>query len=195
MCIPENVHKMIKEEIVDTCSGEFVWYAMSATFGRELKAKTFLESNNVECFVPMRYEIVKDRSRGKVRKLVSVIKNLIFVYTTKDRIQSLKAELTYLQYLTRPVNGRNVPLIVPEYQMRQFIAICETQNESLQYVSADEINLERGTRVKIVGGAFDGVEGVFVKVRGKRKKHVVVLVQDVVAVAVELTDGYLKVLE
>ncbi|MBE6311010.1 MAG: UpxY family transcription antiterminator [Bacteroidales bacterium] len=187
---------MAEEKSINIVEDGLAWFAMSATFGRELKAKTFFESKDVTCFVPMRYEVVKDRKRDKVRKLVSAINNLIFVYTTKERIQSLKAELTYLQYLTRPVNGRNVPIIVPEYQMRQFISICETQNESLQYISVSEINLEKGTRVRIVGGAFDGVEGVFVKVSGKRKKHVVVLIQDIAAVAVaELTDGYLKVLE
>ena len=47
---------------------EAEWFAMSATFGRELKAKTFLEEQSVTCFVPMRYEIVKDRKEGKIRK-------------------------------------------------------------------------------------------------------------------------------
>ena len=56
--------------------------------------------------------------------------------------------------------------------------------------------MEKGTPVRIVGSAFDGVEGTFVKVNGIRKKRVVVLVQGIAAVMVaEFTDGYLQVLD
>lgn len=184
------------ENLEITENSEHAWYAMSATFGRELKAKSFLESNNVRCFVPMRYEVVSDRRKGKIRKLVPAIHNLLFVYTTKMRIQSLKECLGYLQYLTKPVDGRNVPIVVPEDQMRRFIAVCDTYDDHLVYLSPDEIRLEKGTPVRIVGSAFDGVEGTFVKVNGIRKKRVVVLVQGIAAVMVaEFTDGYLQVLD
>lgn len=174
---------------------EPAWFAMSATFGRELKAKAFLESKQVKCFVPMRYEIVKDKTQGKIRKLVPAINNLIFVYTTKERIQALKSVAGYLQYLTIPENGKNIPIIVPEHQMQQFIAVCDTYDDNLVYLSPNEIKLEKGTPVKIIGSAFDGVEGTFVKVDGVRKKKVVVLVQGVTAVMiVAFEDGYLQVL-
>ena len=172
---------------------ELVWFAMSATYGRSMKAKAFLESKQVKCFVPMRYEIVKDKTQGKIKRLVPAINNLIFVYTTKERIQQLKSVAEYLQYLTHPINGRNVPIIVPVEQMQQFIAICDTLDEKLEYLSPDEINLEKGTPVKIIGSAFDGVVGTFVKVHNGRKKRVVVLVQGVTAVMLaEFTDGYLQ---
>lgn len=174
---------------------EPAWFAMSATFGRELKAKTFLESKQVKCFVPMRYEIVKDKTQGKIRKLVPAINNLIFVYTTKERIQALKSVAGYLQYLTKPVGGKNIPIIVPEYQMQQFMTVCDTYNENLIYLSLDEINLKEGTPVRIIGSVFDGVEGTFVKVNKSRKKSVVVMIQGLTAVMIaEFEDGYLQVL-
>lgn len=189
MYVPEKNHLMNSEE-------KFSWFAMSATFGRELKARDFLEKNKVHCFVPMKYQIITDRKQGKVRKLVPAINNLIFVHTSKERIQELKGSLDYLQYLTMPVGGRNVPIIVPEYQMNPFIAVCETHDEKLVYLLPEEINLDKGTPVRIVGSAFDGVEGTFVKVNKRRKKQVVVLVQGVAAVMIaEFTDGYLQVLE
>lgn len=185
-----------EERTINISNEQPVWFAMSATFGRELKAKTFLESRQVECFVPMRYEIVKDKTQGKVRKLVPAINNLIFVYTTKDRIQSLKAAVEYLQYITKPENGKNIPIIVPEYQMQQFKAVCDTYNENLVYLSPNEINLKKGTPVKIVGGVFDGIEGTFLKVDKSRKKRVVVMIQGFAAVIIaEIEDGYLQVLE
>ena len=168
---------------------------MSATFGRELKAKTFLESHDVRCFIPMRYEIINDKN-GKTRALVPAIHNLLFAYTSKERIQSLKTGVGYLQYLTQHSEGRNIPIIVPERQMQQFISVCETHDEKLVYLAPDEINLEKGTHVQVIGGTFDNVEGTFVKIDRSRKKRVVVHLQGIAAVMIaDITDGYLKVLE
>lgn len=187
---------LLLEKLVKNKVDEPVWFAMSATYGRELKAKAFLESKQVKCFVPMRYEMIKDKTHGKIRKLVPAINNLIFVYTTKERIQTLKSAINYLQYLTKPVNGRNTPIIVPEYQMQQFMDVCDTYNESLVYLSPEEINLEKGTPVKIVGGAFDGIEGMFLSVNKSPKKRVVVLIQGLTAVMIaEFDNGYLQVIK
>lgn len=171
------------------------WFAMSATFGRALKAKEFLESRSVRCFIPMKYEVVSDGKHGKKRKLVPAINNLLFVYTTREHIQSLKSEVSYLQYLTRPEESRRVPVVVPERQMEQFITVCNSYNEKLIYLTPDEINLEQGTPVQIIGGAFDGVEGTFVKVEGIRNRRVAILVPGIAAVVIaDITRGCLKVL-
>jgi transcription antitermination factor NusG len=172
------------------------WFAMSATYGRELKAKTFLEQENIECFVPMRYEIQKDKKQTTTRKLVSAINNLIFVNTTRRHIQDVKSRLNYLHYLIKTVEGRNIPITVPEPQMQQFITVCNTYNDKLRYLSPDEVNLQKGTRVKIIGGVFDGVEGTFVKVATRRKKEVVIMVEGIIGVMLtHITDGYIQVLD
>lgn len=175
---------------------EKLWFAMSATFGREMKAKEFLEKNNVRCFVPLRYQLVKVRGKEKVRKLVPAISNLIFVHSTKGRIQALKSDLPYLQYHTMPKEGRNVPVTVPKEQMEQFMAVCNTYNENMIFHTPDELNLTEGTRVKIAGGTFDGVEGTFVRVEKGKHKHVVVLIEGIAAVVLaKVTDGYIQVLD
>lgn len=172
-----------------------VWFAMSAPYGRVLKAKALLDSKSVKNFIPMKYEMLCDKEGNKSRKLVPAISNLIFAYTTKETIQSIKQNVTFLQYLIKREDDRGVPIIVPDNQMEQFIKVCETHDEKLLYLAPDEIQLDKGTPVKIVGSAFDGVEGLFVRVKGKRKKQVVVLVQSVTAVVLaEFDDGYLQVI-
>ena len=172
------------------------WFAMSATFGRALKAKVFLESHSVRCFIPMKYEVFSDGNHGKKRQLVPAISNLLFVNTTRSCIQSLKTGLSYLQYLTRPDGTRRIPIVVPDCQMEQFISVCNTCNEKLVYLNPEEINLEKGTPVQIIGGAFDGVEGTFVKVEGFRNRRVVVSVPGITAVVVaDITNGCIKVLD
>ena len=191
-----NPMQTIADSRLRSSSEPFQWFAMSATFGRELKAREYLEGKGVRCFIPMRWQIVRDRRGGKVRKLVPAISNLLFACTTRQRIQSLKSMVEYLQYLTRPSDGKNVPVTIPDWQMEQFMRVCDTYNEKLVYLAPDEINLAGGTPVRIVGSAFDGVEGTFVRVGKGRKRQVVVLVQGVAAVMVaEFADGYLEVLE
>ena len=169
---------------------------MSATFGRALKAKEYLDSRSVRCFIPMKHEVVSDGKRGKVRKLVPAINNLLFVHTTRENIQSLKSEVDYLQYLTRPDGTRRVPIVVPDRQMEQFITVCDSYYEKLTYLNPEEINLAKGTPVQIVGGVFDGVEGTFVKVEGIRNRRVALLVPGIAAVVIaDITHGCLKVLD
>lgn len=171
-----------------------VWFAMSAPYGRVLKAKALLDSKAVKNFIPMKYEMFCDKAGNKTRKLVPAISNLIFAYTTKETIQSIKQNVPFLQYLIKREDDRNLPIIVPDKQMEQFIKVCETHDEKLLYLAPDEIQLDKGTPVKIIGSAFDGIEGLFVRVKGKRKKQVVVLIQSVTAVVLaEFDDGYLQV--
>lgn len=182
--------------VVQKVYEEVFWFAMSATYGRELKAKDFLEKNRVECFVPMRYDVVQKRGGKRIRQLVPAISNLIFAHTTRERIQELKPLVEYLQYKTMPENGRNIPIIVPEYQMQQFIAVCNTYNDKLIYLSPDEINLQEGTPVKVIGGIFDGIEGTFLRIEKGKRKKIVVLAEGVAAVVLtDFNDGYIQVLD
>ncbi|WP_288148501.1 UpxY family transcription antiterminator [Bacteroides acidifaciens] len=158
------------------------WFAMRATFCRELTAKELLEAESVETFIPMHYETHLVNGRKK-KILTPVVHNLIFVHTTKEIIQRIKTGIPYLQYITTPHDRRNVPIIVPEKQMQQFIAVSGTYDEQLLYLQPEELNLAQGTKVRIHGGAFDGQEGVFMKIKGRRNRRLVIAIQGVIAVA------------
>ena len=73
------------------------------------------------------------------------------------------------------------PIIVPDSQMRNFMAVSANYDESLLYFEPSELNIRKGTRVRITGGLFEGVEGEFVRVRNDRR--VVVTIEGVMAVA------------
>lgn len=155
---------------------------MRATYRRELEAKRLLDEQVIENFVPMRYEVVNEK-RQKKRRLVPVIHNLIFVHTTPAVMKQTKAAIPYLQYLTKIENARREPIIVPDEQMRRFIAVVGSGDEQLLYLEPGEIDLKRGARVRICGGALDGQEGLFQRVKGVRDKRLVVMIQGVIAVA------------
>lgn len=172
------------------------WFAMSAPYRRELIAKEFLRQKEVECFVPMKEALVEKRGGNKRRQMVPAIHNLIFVHTTKERIKALKQGVNFLQYCTRPQDGKNVPITVPERQMQQFIDITNAANADITYLRPEEIDIKKGTRVRVHGGVFDGTEGYFVKVQGKRSRRVVMLIEGITAVALtEISTDFLEVLD
>lgn len=172
------------------------WFAMSAPFRNEMRAKALLDSRGVENFVAMCHRIFIDSRGRKLRKEMPAVSNLIFVRSTRAELQLLKAKVEYLQYKVRPENGKNVPIVVPDEQMQQFMAVCKSRSEQLIYLQPDEVDLRKGTPVRVVGGAFDGVEGLFVKVKGIRSRRVVISVQGLATVAMaEIGDGLIEVLE
>lgn len=179
----------------DNSLDQIVWFAVSAPHRQELKAQKLFDLHHIECFVPMRHEVVECRGKKKCN-LIPAIHNLLFVKTSRRILQQLKTGISYVQYKTRPENGLNVPIIVPNDQMVQFIAICETCDDDLLYLQPGEVDLQQGTRVKILGGTFDGIEGVFVEMKGRSEKRVVVLVEGLTAVAMaEVTPDMIQVME
>lgn len=157
------------------------WFAMRATYRREVKAQEYLVSKGMEVFLPMK-TVIKV-VRGIKRKLkVPAINSLIFVKAEKGRLQEVKMGVEYLQYLTRREDGRNVPIVVPEREMVQFIQVVQDDTIEKRFFAPGEVNLAAGTKVKVHGGPFDGYEGVLVKVKGKRKRQFCLDIPEVVTV-------------
>lgn len=156
------------------------WYAMRATYRRELEAVRRLEAAGLGCFIPMQYHFRLKRGR-RVRELVPVVRNLLFVHARQRELQKMKRELFYLQYITDTRSHEKI--IVPDIQMQRFIAVAGTYSDQLLYFQPGELNLSKGTKVRITGGEFAGYEGTFLKVKGARDRRVVIAVEGVIAVA------------
>ena len=157
-----------------------IWYAMRATYRREPDAMHLLEKEKLGCFIPMQYKVSIRKGR-KVRVLVPVVHNLLFVHARPSDVKRVKSQVSYLQYITDTRSGRKI--IIPDSEMQRFIAVAGTYNDHLLYFQPDELNLSKGTKVRVIGGDFAGQEGIFLKVKGARDRRVVVEIQGVIAVA------------
>ena len=146
-----------------------IWYAMRATYRREPDAMRLLEKEKLGCFVPMQYKISIKKGK-KVRVLVPVIHNLLFVHACPSEVKRIKSQVTYLQYITDTRSGQKI--IISDSEMQRFIAVAGTYNDHLMYFQPDELNLSKGTKVRITGGDFEGQEGIFLKVKGARDRRV-----------------------
>lgn len=171
------------------------WFAMRVTFRRELTVKSKLDEAGIECFVPMQRKVKVVKGR-KVSVMEPVIHNLIFVHAARKDVHQFKSQVSYLQYMTRRNETKNEPIIVPEWQMNDFIKVSTSAVDNLIYLDSNEMLIEKGTPVRIHGGSFDGVTGTFVKIKGKRSRKIVLTIQDVVSVAIDvLSYNYLEILE
>lgn len=159
----------------------YQWFAMRATYKREFTAQEYLQGKGIEVFIPLKREIKV--IRGIKRKVtVPAINSLIFVKAQKEVLQQAKMGVEYLQYITRKAEGKNVPIVVPERQMEQFIRVVQDDTIDKTFLSPSEVNLAVGTKVRVHGGAFDGMEGTLVKIKGKRKKQFFIDIEGLVAV-------------
>ena len=139
-----------------------------------------LEAEGVEHFIPMRRQTQTIRGR-QVSRLVPAIRNLIFVHARPETVRRIKARAAYLQYIPDAATGRMI--VVPDDQMRRFIAVAGSCDDRLLWLRPEEVNWSRGMRVRVTGGPFCGQEGVLVKVKGARDRRVVVAVEGVVVIA------------
>lgn len=164
-------------------NADIKWFAMRATYGRNLMAQRALEAMKLESFVPMRKRTTKLGRRIKT-DMTPVVRDLIFVLGVREEVQEAKGKISYLHYITRPAEGRNIPVEVPVEQMEQFMAICNEMDDKAEILAGEEARFEIGERVRIKGGAFRGCEGKLVKIEGKRTKRFVVSIDGIIAVSV-----------
>jgi len=169
-----------------------VWYVMRFLYNRRSNTRERLASAGIEAFMPMRWEI-RNLGGRKVRVHVPVIRSLLFVRSTPSALAPYLEADSYFQHQFRRGGRPGEPLIVPDDQMESFIRAAEHADRPL-YFTPGELDIARGTRVRVLGGPFDGVEGVFLKVKGSRAKRLVIDLPDMLAVAVEVTPDLIQVL-
>ena len=157
------------------------WYAVPVTYSRELSLKTYLDSESIENFIPMRYEYIVKNER-RVRKLVPAVHNLVFVRSCRERIDRIKEEMGIslpIRYIMDRESRQ--PIVVPDSQMRSFMAVAGSYEQQLVYLEPSAVAFRKGQRVRVTGGLFAGVEGEFIRVKNDRR--VMVSIQGVMAVA------------
>ena len=168
------------------CGDPKLWFPMRVTYSREMKVKAELDRLEIENFVPMTYRLVDAYSESPHRELVPAINNLIFVHATQSQISRLKTTneaLEPLRYMMdRTAEKVHEIMTVPDRQMVNFMRVASRTDDSVMFLDERSIVGKEGKRVKIMGGVFEGVEGVIRRV--KRCKRVVVALDGIASVAI-----------
>lgn len=176
-----------------------VWFALRATYSRELKVQALLNERGLRTFVPMMWRRcpvkpgmtvnsgkpgmtvnpVKPGMTGTPssptrsgisRKLVPAVSNLCFVRWTKSGLDSFIRSFGDSSPVTYYWDRTaNRPLTIPDKAMEDFIAVASTMDEDLIYITEISAKLREGQRVKVKEGPFKGVEGKIVRIRKSRR--------------------------
>ena len=169
------------------------WYVLRAVFHKEIAVRDGLRRAGLHCYVPMHYKVAMMKGH-KVRRLVPAISELVFVHASAESISDYKLHSKDMVYwLTKPKGERREKIIVPDKAMEDFIRVTQEAEMSVTYFRPEELNLNKGDHILIHGGPFDGVEGVLLKVKGKREKQLVVSIPDLAVAAVSVCPDVVEV--
>ena len=171
------------------------WYALRATYSRELKVQNLLNGRGIRTFVPMMWRPTSSPTRsaassstrsatssstrsatssptrsGIPRKLVPAVNNLCFAYATKDQLDDFIrsfGDASPVHYYWDRTAGR--PLTIPEKAMEDFITVASSLDEDLIYLTEISEKLREGQIVEVVEGPFKGVRGKIVRIKKNRR--------------------------
>lgn len=165
------------------------------TLGRfcETGVKQKLEDCGIRYYQAMKL-VVKTLNGKKCVSNEPVIPNLLFVYGSKENIMPHTVAGSNFQFVYNRCSGKQADcLIVPTKAMEDFIRVAES-NENSQIFMPEEIQLSQGQRIRMIGGALNGVEGYFVKRKGCRRKTLVVVLDGLFGVSAEVTPDMIEIL-
>ncbi|MFR9566325.1 MAG: transcription termination/antitermination NusG family protein [Rikenellaceae bacterium] len=160
------------------------WYAMAPTFGRESRAKEYLDSRGVRCYLPTK-EVVD--AKTKHIKEIPVVRGLLFVYTSESFLREICSDIPYLYYKYVRYGQRSYKMTIPTKQMDSFLRVSSICSKDVIYVDPQRMGIDLGEgtpiRVHSTNSLFDGVEGIYIKIKGRRSKHLVISLNGLLTVA------------
>ncbi len=152
-----------------------------------------LSDRGFEVFTPMKW-MLTTRQGQKKREEIPVVRDLLFVHSSSDLLDPIVKEIPTLQY--RFLRGGHYcePMIVRDTEMRRFIDAVNSTDKPVYYQPEEITPAMCGRSIRVVGGPLDGYEGRLLKVRGTRKRRIIVDLPGILSVSVEVAPEWIQVL-
>lgn len=172
------------------------WYALGCLSPRqEIKIRDEARNAGFDAFVPLSYEVKTIRGQ-KRRKLITALSGLLFAKGELEALKSYTRESAFPVYIRKSTfSNREEYLKIPTKAMEDFIAVTEHREQHVSYFRPEEISLQEGDRIRIKGGLYDGREGIIMRIKGKRNRHLVVQIPGFLVAAVELSPQMIELKE
>ena len=197
------------------------WYLLRYGQISFQKMHSQLENSGLEFFLPS-YTAVENRKQGvQVRVERALMFNMMFIHSSLDEcvkfvvnnpgvnfmvkpseehpcvsLNQLSAEEKKKEFCYDQATFRYV-ITIPERQMDIFIkAVTNRNTRIIPFMKPTEIDLEKGDKVKIVGGPYDGVEGILESQKGKDGGTVYVHILNFIATrTTEIRPEFIQIIE
>jgi len=155
-------------------SKSIVWYVLFAANGKATKISDYLKLANIEYFFPTSYKEKRIKNSELTKYVLRpLVENLVFVKSSKEsldvHLREIKLKLCIRDELYYRDLGTKEIIVVPDRQMQNFMLIAGCSKGQITYLSNEGLNLSKGTKIRIIGGVLSGVEGIFMKIKGKNQ--------------------------
>lgn len=172
------------------------WFALGCLSPRqEIKIRDEARKAGFDAFVPLSYEVKTIRGQ-KQRKLIPALSGLLFAKGELEALKDYTKGSAYPVFIRKSTfSNREDYLKIPTKAMEDFIAVTQHREEHVSYFRPEEISLQEGDHIRIKGGFYDGREGIIIRIKGKRNRHLVVQIPGFLVAAVELSPQMIELKE
>ena len=161
------------------------WFPMKVALSRVLSIGNVLNQENIKFFIPTNEDVIPSIGGHKIVQIPMA--DLIFIYSSKDKIEHLKATNHYchsLCFITE-IPHSEIKIGMTELEKRQVNRIILVDDQSMTKF-LDNINKIRnkvtllqysetfshiGKRIRIIDGPLAGTEGILRRVKGNKHVH------------------------
>lgn len=136
----------------------YAWYAIYSKPNAEKKILTFLEEQEVECYLPLKKSL---RQWSDRKKWIEEPFFRCYLFVKVSHIEFFK--VLEIPGAVKYVSFGGQPQTIPEEQIEN-IKIFIAQEEREIFLSRE--NIEKGKNVEVLCGPFKGMQGEIVKIQG-----------------------------
>ena len=197
------------------------WYLLRYGQISFQKMHSQLENSGLTYFLPS-YTAVENRKQGvQVRVERALMFNMMFIHSSLDECVQFVVNNPGVNFMVKPSEEHpsvslnqlapeerkkgfcydkatfRYVITIPERQMDMFIkAVTNRNTRTVPFMKPTEIDLEKGDKVKIIGGPYDGVEGILESQKGKDGGTVYVHILNFIATrTTEIRPEFIQILE
>lgn len=178
-----------------------MWYVLKSPT-LSLSVRNELKEAGINFFLPT-HTILRTVNNQSKRIERPIVFNFVFVNsdydTARDFCKNRPLYRLHVLYNHKPLSGNAnaTPVTISDKQMEMFQKAIKFYNgQEVPFIKPEEIELEKGDHVRIIGGKFSGLEGVLMTQKGKEGGRVVISLSNVLAVnTLEIEPEYLQILK
>lgn len=172
------------------------WYVMRDLLPRSASNPAYkvLSNMGVKIFTPMHWVVVKSGSNRKTRRYLPIISDLLFIYDTREVIDSLVSSVKKLQYRYQCGGKPHTPIVIGNEEMQSFIDAVNNDPTPIYFTPEELTPAMIGREAEVSGGPMNGCRGRLLKMQGSKKKRIIMEIPGLLAAAVEVNPDYLKIL-
>lgn len=184
-------------------NAELHWFPMKVALSRVLSIGNVLNQENIKFFIPTNEDVIPSIGGHKIVQIPMA--DLIFIYSSKDKIEHLKATNQYchsLCFITEIPHSEikicmtelekrqvNRIIIVDDLSMTKFLDNINKIRNKITLLQYSETFTHIGKHIRIIDGPLAGTEGVLRRVKGN--KHVHLDLGNLLTAQIDYVPGYM----